>query len=193
MCDIISKKKAIQYYNDARDFANRHSKDCSTKVGAVFLKPKKFTILASGFNGLPRGIEDTPERWTRPEKYQWVEHAERNCIYNAASSGPPLGGSIAVVTLFPCVDCTRAMIQIGISLLVTTKTNEAAKRWGESWRKSEVMFAEAQIPILILTSEEINSKIDPTFYVDNSTSQPKTEVQNQTQSQDQIQVEDRTK
>lgn len=53
-------------------------------------------------------------RWERPIKYQYVEHAERNAIYNAARVGTPLLGCSAFVSLAPCVGCARALVQAGI-------------------------------------------------------------------------------
>jgi len=54
------------------------------------------------------------ERWERPIKYQYVEHAERNAIYNAARVGTPTLGCSAFVSLAPCVGCSRALVQAGI-------------------------------------------------------------------------------
>ena len=59
------------------------SKDPSRKIGAIAVRDRK--ILATGYNGFPKGIEDTPCRLNiREIKYQYVVHAEMNCIYNAA-------------------------------------------------------------------------------------------------------------
>ena len=55
------------------------------------------------------------DRWDRPQKYQYVEHAERNAIYNAARVGTPLLGCSAFVSLAPCVGCARALVQAGIT------------------------------------------------------------------------------
>jgi len=56
------------------------SKDRSTKVGVVIVGPEN-EVRALGYNGFPRGIDDdAPDRHERPEKYLWVEHAERNAI-----------------------------------------------------------------------------------------------------------------
>jgi len=57
-----------------------------------------------------------PERWERPAKYDWVEHAERNAVYNAARVGTALKGCIVYLNWepHPCKDCTRAFIQSGI-------------------------------------------------------------------------------
>ena len=54
-------------------------------------------------------------RWGRPQKYQYVEHAERNAIYNAARVGTPTVGCTAFVSLAPCVGCARALVQAGIT------------------------------------------------------------------------------
>lgn len=161
---MISKRKAIQYYQLARHVADIFSKDPSTKVGAIFIAPESYQVLSIGYNGMPRGIDEKdPSRWERPGKYEMVEHAERNCIYNAVRHGSPLNNSIAIVTLFPCCDCSRGIIQAGIKTLVTTKTEDAAKRWGEAWIRSEEMLREAGVDIILLTTEEIEKKIDVTI------------------------------
>jgi len=96
------------------------SKDESTKVGCVIVGQDN-VVIASGFNGFPRGIdEDDESRWERPEKYHWVEHAERNAIFNAARYGIKLLGAKAYLNWEPrpCSDCTRALIQCGISEVI---------------------------------------------------------------------------
>ena len=69
------------------------SKDPSTQVGAVTVGSKK-EVLSQGFNGFPRGIHDTDERYNdRETKYKFVVHAEMNAIYNATYSGASLDGA----------------------------------------------------------------------------------------------------
>jgi deoxycytidylate deaminase len=60
------------------------------------------------------------DRWERPAKYDWVEHAERNAVYNAARMGTALKGCTAYLNWepHPCLDCTKAFIQAGISEVV---------------------------------------------------------------------------
>ena len=99
------------------------SKDPSTKVGCVIVSDDN-AILSMGFNGFPRHIDESIEnRWQRPEKYYWVEHAERNAIYNAAKHGIKLNGARAYLNWEPkpCADCTRALIQA-----VAAETTSAA-------------------------------------------------------------------
>ena len=96
------------------------SKDPSTKVGCIIVNDDN-VILSTGFNGFPRGVDETVEsRWERPEKYHWVEHAERNAVFNAARVGVSLNGAKAYLNWEPkpCLECTRALIQSGIKELI---------------------------------------------------------------------------
>ena len=152
----MRKDKAIKFYKLAKFMANEFSKNDSTKVGAAILRPDTLEILSMGYNGMPRGINENIEsRWKRPTKYSYVEHAERNAIYNAARSGVPLKDSICVTTLFPCTDCTRGLIQSGIKVLVTpdpilTSSDEIIERWKEQWDLSTEMLNEANVEIIML-------------------------------------------
>ena len=92
------------------------SKDPSTKVGCVIVGEGN-AVLAVGFNGFPRGVDETdPARWERPVKYDFVAHAEANCVFNAARHGIKLAGATAYLNWepTPCVECTKALIQAGI-------------------------------------------------------------------------------
>ena len=69
------------------------SKDESTQIGAVVVGEDR-EVLSTGYNSFPRGLDDSlKERQERPEKYFWMEHAERNAIYNAARIGVSLKNS----------------------------------------------------------------------------------------------------
>lgn len=137
--------------------ANLFSKDPSTKVGAWFLAPKSFEVLSMGYNGMPRGIDDTrPERWVRPIKYKYVEHAERNGLFNANRRGIALEGAIAVVCLYPCADCARGMIQAGIQAVVTMMPVMDDNRWDESFAVSKELLDEAGIVVILLTEAEVH-------------------------------------
>jgi len=124
------------------------SKDQSTQVGAVIVDDKK-TILSIGYNGFPRGCDDEKkERHERPAKYLYTEHAERNAIYNAARNGIKLDETtLYVSSLFPCVDCARAIIQSGIKKIVATKPDLEHENWGESFRVSLELFRESDVEI----------------------------------------------
>jgi dCMP deaminase len=117
----MSEKWDVKFIQMAMNVAS-WSKDPSTKVGCVLVEPVSHAVLAMGYNGIPRGVDDdVPERWqVRPEKYRWVEHAERNAIYNAARMGVKTEGAIAYLNFqpFPCEDCSRALAQAGVATIV---------------------------------------------------------------------------
>lgn len=113
---LLRADKAQRYLSVARHMAKELSKDRSTQVGALFLHPTDFTILAMGYNGLPRGCRDeVPERHQRPLKYDYFEHAERNTIYNACRE--IFRGASACVDRMPDLSCVRALISVGVSSL----------------------------------------------------------------------------
>lgn len=93
------------------------SKDPATKVGCVIIGPDR-EVRSTGFNGLPRGVEDTAERMQRPAKYTWTSHAEENCVAQAARIGVSLKGCAAYVTHAPCSSCARSLIQAGIAKVI---------------------------------------------------------------------------
>mgnify|MGYP005712689571 FL=1 len=94
------------------------SKDPSTKVGCVVVGPDR-EIRSTGFNGFPRGIQDSDDRLTnRDLKYPLICHAEENAIMHAARIGLALKGCTAYVTWPPCTRCARSLIQAGVSEIV---------------------------------------------------------------------------
>jgi dCMP deaminase len=147
-------EKAKKYFGLVKHMADTFSKDPNTKVGCLLLAPDSYQILSLGYNGFPRGVnEKDPQRWERPEKYYFVEHSERNCLYNACRSGVNTNGSIAVITLYPCSDCCRALIQSGIKTVITVEPDFTNERWGEDFKRSELMFGEAGVQVFILRDE----------------------------------------
>lgn len=152
----MDREKAIKFFKVAQFQANLFSKDPHTKVGSMLIAPVSYQILSLGFNGFPRKVGDTlPHRWERPIKYFFCEHAERNSIYNAARSGTSIDNSIAVITMFPCCDCARALIQSGVSTIITIKPDMKCPRWGESFRYSMEMFGEVGTSLILLDQEEL--------------------------------------
>jgi len=129
------------------------SKDTSTKNASVIVDDDN-TVLSFGYNGFPRGANDKIDsRYERPQKYLYTEHAERNAIYNAVRTGVCLKGGIMYVTMFPCIDCARAIINSGIKTLVTYEPEFSHKRWGESWRIAFEMFKECDVKIVYFSDE----------------------------------------
>lgn len=152
---MIRRDKALKYFQLAEYQANLFSKDPSTKVGALFLAPNSLQVLCQGFNGFPRNIDETnAKRWERPQKLMYISHAEANCVANACRHGTPLEKSIAVVTMFPCTNCAKLMIQSGISALVTKKPDLNCARWGVEFAYSLEMLMEAGVFIMYVDEAE---------------------------------------
>jgi len=125
---IDKPKKFLRWDRRFMDLAfhiAQWSKDPNTKVGAVIVFPENHQIIATGYNGIPRHVEDLAERMSREngEKYKWMEHAERNAIYQAAAIGVPIAGCALYTTLPPCGDCVRAIIQSGIWYVHTSPSD----------------------------------------------------------------------
>ena len=126
------------------------SEDRDFQVGCVIVGPDSHEIRATGYNGFARGVKsDLEERYDRAsgEKFYWFEHAERNAIYNAARSGASLQGCTAYVNRFPCADCGRAMIQSGITHIVSPPIPEADGALDDSFQVSRQMLREAGLII----------------------------------------------
>jgi len=128
---------------------SQKSKDPSTQVGCIIVNDDN-VILSTGFNGFPRGIEeDWKDRWKSPEKYHWVEHAERNAIFNAARVGVSLNGAKAYLNWEPkpCAECSRALIQAGIKEVIGPNRPFTGKGAGKHYSidHAEIMLAEAGV------------------------------------------------
>lgn len=136
-----------RYMSLAKQFAG-WSKDPSTQVGAVAVN-EIGSVVAQGYNGFPRGIEDTELRYNDRElKYRYVVHAEMNCIFNAAWNGVSLDGATLYVWPLPvCHECAKGIIQSGITRVVSPEFKDTSQqaRWEESCAQTIDMFKEAHI------------------------------------------------
>ena len=121
------------------------SKDPSTKVGCVVVGEDR-EIRSTGFNGFPRGIEDSMERLEDRElKYPLICHAEENAIMHAARIGISLKDCTAYVTWPPCTRCARSLIQAGVTEVVYPDNIEIPDRWVEDFERSSSMMEEAGV------------------------------------------------
>ena len=126
-----------EYFMGVSLLAAERSKDPSTQVGACIIDDQN-RILSTGYNGFPQGCSDDDFPWNRDEslgetKYLYVVHAELNAILNAG--GKSLVDSRIFVSLFPCHECAKAIIQAGIKEVVYlsdkyngTESDNASKR-----------------------------------------------------------------
>ena len=131
-------------YLQLADCVATWSKDPSRKIGAIAIGSKG-QVLAQGYNGFPRGVEDTEERYNdRPTKYKMVVHAEENVIYNATYNGVSLDGATLYVTGLPtCSDCAKGVIQVGIKKVIMRA--ECPDLWIDSWNLTQQLFKEAGV------------------------------------------------
>ena len=126
-----------EYFMGMAVLSSLRSKDPSTQVGAVIVNEEK-KVVSIGYNGMPRLIKDDDLTWNKGEgldsKYLYVCHAELNAILNSRN-GASLSNCTVYVTLFPCNECTKALIQVGIKEVVylddkyanTTETQASKK------------------------------------------------------------------
>jgi dCMP deaminase len=129
------------------------SVDPSTKVGCVIVGQSN-EVIAVGYNGLPRSVEDTPERLERPHKYMWIEHAERNAIYAAARIGVPLQGSRLYLSWFPCIDCARAIVQVGIAEVIAVEPDWSSEPWGPQFVQARALLHEGRVNLRLMKPVE---------------------------------------
>ncbi len=130
-----------EYFMGVATLASKRSKDPNTQVGACIVDKDNY-IVSVGYNGMPLGCSDDEFPWERQggtldTKYAYVTHAELNAILNSKTAS--LEGSTVYVTLFPCNECTKALIQKRIGKIIylddkyhDTDTSEAARRMLDS-------------------------------------------------------------
>ena len=109
-----------EYFMGVAKMSALRSKDPNTQVGACIVSNDN-KILSMGYNGLPRGCSDDEFPWAREgapldNKYMYTAHSELNAILNYR--GGSLDNAKMYVTLFPCNECAKAIIQAGIKTIV---------------------------------------------------------------------------
>ncbi len=112
-----------EFFMGIAKLAAKRSKDPSTKVGCCIVD-KENRILSIGYNGTPNGFPDNKFPWNREgknrydTKYAYVCHSELNAILNYRGSRKDLVSSRLYVTLFPCSECAKAIVQSGIKEVI---------------------------------------------------------------------------
>ena len=136
-------------FMDMAQMISTWSKDPSSKIGAVVVNDEK-RIIATGYNGFPRGIEDSEERLNdRDQKYPRIIHAEMNALMNALYNGVSVKDCTLYVYGLPvCPACTKCVIQAGIKRVVipTAKSNKG--EWEKVWLEQSLpMFEESSVQV----------------------------------------------
>ena len=132
------------------------SKDPTTQVGACIVN-KKQRIVGIGYNGFPYGVEDDQYNWDKSEdwldsEYPYVVHAEPNAILNATV---PLDDTTLYVTLFPCNECAKLIIQSGIKEVIFLEDKYHER---ESFVASRRMFDSSGVTYRQLDKVEVTLK-----------------------------------
>lgn len=136
------------YLRDAYRLAAQ-SKDPSNQNGAILISQDK-KMLSTGNNNFPIGVEFTKERSeTRPKKYRYFEHAERNSIYQAARTGVKVFGSTMVCPWAACCDCARGIINAGVLQVFvhTPRMRMTPTRWKSIADEALKMLSEGGVRV----------------------------------------------
>lgn len=124
----------------------RKSKDKSRQTGCVFIRDGRF--VAAGHNRFTRGAQELPERFERPLKYVFTEHAERIAIYQSAAMGISLSHTVAYIPWFPCADCARALVEVECKRLVCYEPDWNDPKY--NFREAETILKEGGVIITYL-------------------------------------------
>ena len=131
-------------------FISTRSHDAQTQCGAVLCNDDN-EIIATGYNGFVRGIDDKALPNTRPAKYDFMIHAEHNAILNCARQGKSTKGTTLYVTGMPCLFCLQYIHQAGIKKVIYSNQQTNMQQSDESRQKTKA--------ILHLTGLEIEEYI----------------------------------
>lgn len=126
------------------------SLDPSTQNAAVLIdRNGRICVATLTKNDFPYGIADRAERWERPLKYSYIEHAERASLYAAAHRGIPTWQTTLVCPWAPCADCARAVILSGVRRLVRRgNLEDTNERWHASVAIGDELLIEAGVEIV---------------------------------------------
>ncbi len=138
------------------------SPDPSTQNAACLTTGDSILWDTLAVNEFPHGVKYLPERWERPGKYSWIEHAERNALFNAAKLGIPTHGLWMICPWAACADCARAIVQCGIHKLITLapKEGDTHERWAASIGVAMDILQEGEVRV-----EFIKGPLDLTFSI----------------------------
>lgn len=139
----FSSLKWDNRFLDLAEHVSKWSKDPSTQVGAVIVRPDN-TIVSLGYNGFPRGVNDSPQNLhNREHKYPRVVHAEVNAILMAKE--PLANCTLYVTPLSPCSSCAGVIIQSGIRRVAFRSAYIGTEKWNASFAISAEMFEQAGV------------------------------------------------
>lgn len=141
----------IRLMKEAIGYARR-SPDQSIQNAAVLVDDTWPLAETWAVNEFAWGSKYLPERWERPEKYQWIEHAERNALYKGFRNGVDPNGLTMLCPWAACADCARGIVQSGLRRLVTLRPiqNDTNERWDASIRVGMTILEEAEVEVVFI-------------------------------------------
>lgn len=142
---INLSKRWKSYFIESLHNTARMSKDEDTKVGALIIDTEFKIIVSSGWNDLPRGVKHTKERNSRPLKYIYTSHAERNCMDNALLLEANVKGKTLICTLGCCPQCCCSIVNSGIKEVVTPPLDFNHTSCGDLYQHSVEILKEAGV------------------------------------------------
>ncbi len=135
-----------EYFMGIALLSCKRSKDPNTKVGACIVDDDN-KVVSIGYNGMPKGLDESKLSWNKNDgldsKYLYVCHAEFNAILNTRN-GSSLKGCTLYVTLFPCNECAKAIVQTGIKKIVYLDD-----------KYHDTLFTQASRKLLLLAGVEL--------------------------------------
>lgn len=144
-----------EYFMGIASLSALRSKDPNTKVGACIVDDDN-KVVSIGYNGMPKGVDESQLSWNKGEgldsKYLYVCHAEFNAILNTRN-GSALKGCRLYVTLFPCNECAKACVQVGIKEIIYLENKYADTVDVQASRK---MLELAGIKLRQFNAKELN-------------------------------------
>lgn len=144
-----------EYFMGVALLSAKRSKDPSTQVGACIVSDKN-KIVGAGYNGLPMGCDDDEFPWEKQgkfldTKYPYICHAELNAILN--NIGMDLKGCKIYTALFPCNECSKAIIQSGITEVIYLSDKYKGT---DIFKASKIMLDKATVKYRKVESKVIN-------------------------------------
>lgn len=156
---IVDRETKVRYpdpHHKHMEYADlvvaQRSKDPASKVGAILVKYGK--VIAEGCNQLPDGCEELPERYERPDKYDWMNHAEPTVICNAAKDGIGTRDADMYINWYPCLVCAGFIVQAGIKRLFADEEPDwNHHKWGRDFHIAKKKLEEGGVEVIFMNYE----------------------------------------
>lgn len=144
--EIFKNPKHAKWLKECYTYA-KQSNHPSTHNAALLINHDK--VVLKGKNVLPPGVKECRNRFEGENKHVYLNHAERDVIYKAASKGIATKGLTVVMPWLPCIPCANAVISAGIKHLIIHKqmVERTAEKWQDELRNAVQIMKEAGITI----------------------------------------------